>query len=150
MYAGRYDCRIVTHAVYVKRLQGLPHTGRLELTGIATPPVPLPPTLPPPSRPNPDAPNDGKDDAQTELDMCLAACAGAGVLGFNLASKCGYHIAELLHVPCMVVSPSIPPPTSAPSPALIRTLLPPALRKRLQQQEEAEVSLVLNPYEDTT
>lgn len=110
----------MTHDVHLGRLRLLDHTAGLQLRGLATAPVPLGPP----------------GDEEEELELALQACRGTSrCLAFNLVSKCGYHIAEVLGVPCVCVSPSIPPPAPAPSKQTVRALLPPALRERLRRAE---------------
>jgi hypothetical protein len=48
-----------------------------------------------------------------ELDLCLECCDGSDALCFNLFSVCGYHIAEALGIPCMLVTPTLAPPSAS-------------------------------------
>jgi hypothetical protein len=73
--------------------------------------------------------------ASEELELCVEHCGGVEVVLANLVSRFAYHCAEALGLPFAVVSPSIPPPSSAPSPATIRSLVPLELRRRLEQAD---------------
>jgi hypothetical protein len=75
-------------------------------------------------------PHAGSDHVQLELEACLEASKAAigqkeaqTLLCANLVAKFGYHIAEVLGVPLVVLAPSIPPPGPLPSLATIRALL---------------------------
>lgn len=91
--------------------------------------------------PPPDA---GPDRVQMELEVCLAACKQAigdrdrALLCANLVGKFGYHIADILGVPFLLLAPSLPPPGPLPSLATAGALLGPALRRRLREADEQE------------